>query len=76
MQGHRGEDLTTNTRKTFDGCAEQNEKGANIPKEGEGTDRGKLGGMGMMGGWIEARAHLGIREELIFGSPSGAYYDG
>jgi hypothetical protein len=32
--------------------------------------------MGMMGGWIEARAHLGIREKLIFGSPSGAYWDG
>jgi hypothetical protein len=29
----------------------------------------------MMGRWIEARAHLGIREKLIFGSPSGAYWD-
>jgi hypothetical protein len=76
MQGCAGEDCTTNTRKTLNGCGERNEKRANKPTKGEGIGRGKLGGMGMMGGWIEARAHLGIREKLMSGTPSGAYLDG
>jgi hypothetical protein len=28
-----------------------------------------------MGGWIEAKTHLGIREKLIVGSPSITYGD-
>jgi len=31
--------------------------------------------MGMMGRWIEAKTHLGIREKLIAGSPSVTYGD-
>jgi hypothetical protein len=30
-------------------------------KKGEGTSRSKLGGMGMMGKWMEARAQLGVK---------------
>ncbi len=49
---------------------------ANRPRKGEGTGQGKLGGMGMMGGWMEARTHLSIGVKLITGSPSDAYWDG
>jgi hypothetical protein len=37
MQGCEGEDCMTNTRKAPSGCGERDEKGANRPKEGEGT---------------------------------------
>jgi hypothetical protein len=30
----------------------------------------------MMGGWMEARAHLGIGVELTIDFPSGACWDG
>ncbi len=59
-------------REAFSGCGEWNKKGADKPKEGEGTSRGELGGMGMMGEWMEARAHMGIGVTLIISSPSSA----
>jgi hypothetical protein len=37
MQGREGEDWMMNTRKAPSGCGERYEKGANRPKEGEGT---------------------------------------
>ncbi len=45
------------------------------PKKGEGTGQGKLGGMGMIGKWIEVGAHLGIGEILIVDSPLSACWD-
>ncbi len=35
--------------EAFSGCGEQDRKGANKLKEGDGTNRCELGGMGMMG---------------------------
>jgi hypothetical protein len=45
------------------------------PREGEKTSWGKLGGMGMMGRWMEVRAHMGIRVKLRASFPLDAYWD-
>jgi hypothetical protein len=58
--------------KTPSGCGERNGNGANGPREGEGIGQGKQGGMGMMGGWMEAKTYLGIGVKLIVGSPFNA----
>ncbi len=63
------------TWKALNGCGERDEKGVDEPKEGEGTSRDKLGGMRMMGGWIEVESHLGIGKSLhngTIGFPLGA----
>jgi hypothetical protein len=63
-------------REASNGYGEQDRKGANGPRKGEGTSQGKLGGMAMMGGWMEGGAHLGIGVKLITNFPSSAYWDG
>ncbi len=73
MRGYKGEDHLTNTINFFRECGERDGKGANRCKKGEGTTWGKLWGMGMMGRWIEAKAHLGIEEKLITSSSYGAW---
>jgi hypothetical protein len=75
MQGRRKEDHMMTIEKVHDGCGEQDGKKADRPKEGEGTSQGKLGGMGMMGGWIEVGTHLNKGEKLTSRSPLGAYWD-
>jgi hypothetical protein len=59
--------------KALNGCDKLGGKGVNEPKEDERIGHGKLGRMGMMGGWMEARAQLGIRVKLTTSSPSSAY---
>jgi len=51
----------TNIEEVFCGCGQQKGKKVNGPKKDEGTSRSKLGRMGMMGRWMEARAQLGVR---------------
>jgi hypothetical protein len=75
MWGREREDRMIDTGKAPSGCGEWDVKGADRPKKCEGIGRGKLGGMGMMGGWIEAKAHMGIGEKLIIGSPLSACWD-
>jgi len=43
----------------FSECGKWNKKGVNGLKEGERITWGKLKRMGMMGRWMEARAHMG-----------------
>jgi hypothetical protein len=62
--------------KTFSGCAEQDKKQVDRLKIGEGIGQGKLGGIGMMGGWMEAGAHPSIGVKLIISFPSSAYSKG
>jgi hypothetical protein len=69
MWGCRREDPTTNIRKVHSGCGEQNRKGFDGRRKGEGIGRSKLKRMGMMGKWMEVGTHLGIRVKLTFGSP-------
>jgi hypothetical protein len=76
MRGHGGKDRTTNIGEALSGCGEQDRKGVDGPKEGEGISQSKLERMGMMGKWMEAETHLGIGVKLIVGSPLGAYWDG
>jgi hypothetical protein len=71
MQGCIRKDHTTDAREAPNGCDEWDGKGVNKPIEGEGTGRGKLRGMGMIGRWMEVGAHLGIKIKLTIGSPSG-----
>jgi hypothetical protein len=47
-------------QKTYNGCDKRGEKKANGPREDEKTNWCKLGGMEMMGGWMEAGTHMGI----------------
>jgi hypothetical protein len=42
----------------------------------EKTSRSKLGGMGMMGKWIEVGTQLGIKVMLTISFPLGAYWKG
>ncbi len=67
---------TTNKGEALSGCGEQDGKGANKPKKGEGIGWSKLKKMGMLGEWMEVGTHLGIGVKLIVGSPLGAYWDG
>jgi hypothetical protein len=75
MQGHRGEECTIDTRKALSGCGKRNGKGVNGPKKGEGTNQGKLRGMGLMCKWMEVGAHLSKRVKLTPSSPSNACWD-
>jgi hypothetical protein len=43
-------------REASSACGEQGGKRVDGPKEDEGIGRSKLGGMGMMGRWMEVRA--------------------
>jgi hypothetical protein len=63
------------TGKASSECGKRDSKKADNPKEGEGIGRGKLGRMGMMGGWIKVGTHLNKGKKLTFGFPSGAYWD-
>jgi len=66
MRGRIREDYTTNTKKTPNGCGEWDKKGANRLKKGEGSGW-KLKKLGMMGRWMEAKAHMGIGVKLTTG---------
>jgi hypothetical protein len=63
----------TNIKEVFSGCGERSKKNVNGPKKDEEICWSKLKGMGMMGGSMEVGTQLGIRVELIIGSPSDAY---
>jgi hypothetical protein len=73
--GCKGKDRTTDMKEAPSGCGEWNGKGANGPREGEGTSQSKLRKMGMMGGWMEVGAHLSTGIKLTTGSPSDGYWD-
>lgn len=76
MQGYKGIDHMMDIRKTPSGCGKWGENKANEPRKDEGTDQSKLGGMGMMGGWMEDGAHLGIGVKLTISFPLCACYKG
>jgi len=46
------------------------------PRKDERTGETKLKGMGMMGGWREVKALLGIGVNLITNSPLNVYWEG
>jgi hypothetical protein len=58
--------------ETLNGCGEWNKKRVDRPKKGEGIGRGKLGGMGMMGEWMEVGTYMGIGAKLTTSFPSNA----
>jgi hypothetical protein len=64
------------TREAPSGCGKWGKKKANGPRKDEGTGQSKLGGMGMMRGWMEANTYLGIGVKLTINSPLGACYEG
>ncbi len=68
--GYEGENYKINIREVPSGRGRWGKKKANKPKEDEGIGRNKLGGMGMMVEWMEARAQLGIKVKLTTGYPS------
>ncbi len=61
-----------NVGKTLNGHCGRSGKSANGPKEDERTSQSKLKRVGMMGGWMEAGAQLGIGVKLIICFPLGA----
>jgi hypothetical protein len=61
--------------EALNGYGERDGKKAKGPKEGEEIGRDKLGGMGMMGIWIEVETHLSKKKKLTIGSSSCAYLD-
>ncbi len=50
------------------GVASETERGTNRPKKGERSGQNKLRKMGMMGGWMEAKAHMSIKVKLTAGT--------
>ncbi len=62
--------------EALNGYGERDGKKAKGPKEGEEIGRDKLGGMGMMGIWMEVGVYLGIGVKLCTGFPSGACWEG
>ncbi len=77
MQGHKGMDHMMDIREVFNGCGERSEvkKKANKPRKNEGTNQSKLGGIGMMGKWMEVGAQLGIGVKLTINFPSNVCYE-
>ncbi len=68
-QGHGRKDHTTNVGETSIGCGRQGRNRTNGPIEDEGTSWSKLGGMGMISGWMEVGTQLGIGVKLTIGFP-------